>query len=388
MKKYRVVIAYHETLPCYIGEHIKEYLLEKYSTELLLIGHPLLENKESYKGSSRFEYFKNSKLIIKKNAFHWVMPRPLLHLKDMVYTFLWCLKYEGIWDAFFGINNINVLVALLLKKMGKIRKVIYHPVDYEPTRFDNKFLNWLYFQFDKICVQYADETWNVSEYMIDAREKRMGLKRDAKQYVFPICVWVNKTKRLPFNKINTKKIVYRGSLFDWMGVDLIINAMPQIVKKIPGAVLEIFGDGQYRAHLESEVQRLKVGGCVKFYGWVKDRKILEECMSDGALGIATFNTKITDDRVKNGDPGKIKDYMLMGMPVITTCAVSYSKQIIKTRSGLVVNYKKEDLTKAVIKLLSDRKLLKEYRENALNFVSQFDCGKLFDKNISRVLNYV
>lgn len=388
MKKFRVVIAYHETLPCYIGEHIKEYLLGKYSIELLLIGHPLLENKESYKRSSRFEYYRNSKLISKRNAFHWILPRPLLHLKDMLYTFFWCLSYEGMWDAFFGINNINVLVALLLRKMGKIKKVIYHPVDYEPTRFNNKFLNWLYFQFDKICVQYADETWNVSEAMIEAREKRMGLKRDHRQYIFPICVWVEKTKRLPFKKVNKKKIVYRGSLFDWMGVDLIINAMPQIVKNIPGAILEIFGDGNQRAYLEKEVQRLRVSNFVKFYGWIRDRKKLEALMSDGAVGIATFNTKIVDDRVKNGDPGKIKDYMLMGMPVIITNVVSYSKQIEKSRSGLVVDYNEEALAKAVIKLLSNGKLLKEHRENALNFVSQFDCGRLFDKNISRVLIYV
>ena len=385
MKKFKVVIAYHETLPCYIGEHIKEYLLEKYSMELLLIGHPLLENDESFKRSSRFEYYKDSKLVIEKNAFHWVLPMPLLHIKDMIYTFIWCLNYRSKWDVFFGINNINVLVALLLRKMGKIRKVIYHPVDYGSIRFKNKFLDWLYFQFDKICVQYCDETWNVSEGMIEAREKRMRLKRDHRQYVFPICVWVNKVKRLPFNKINKKKIVYRGSLFDWMGVDLIIRALPQIVKAVPGAILEIYGDGGERAYLEKIVQELGVSNSVKFHGWIKERKQLEEQMSDGALGIATFNTKIVADTVKNGDPGKIKDYMLMGMPVITTNAVAYSKQIEKSKSGLVINYKEKDLAKAVIKLLSDEQLLKEYRDNALAFIKQFDCGKLFDENIIRVL---
>ena len=105
MKKFRVVIAYHETLPCYIGEHIKEYLLEKYSMELLLIGHPLLENEESFKRSSRFEYYKDSKLVIKKNAFHWILPMPLLHIKDIMYTFVWCLNYRSKWDAFFGIKQ-------------------------------------------------------------------------------------------------------------------------------------------------------------------------------------------------------------------------------------------------------------------------------------------
>lgn len=386
MKKFKVVIAYHETLPCYVGEHIKEYLLEKYSTELLLIGHPLLENDESYKRSSRYEYYKNSKLVVKKNAYHWIAPRSLLYIKDMLYTFFWCLKNKGAWDVFFGIDNINILVALLLKKMGKIKKVVYHPVDYFPTRFENKILNWLYYQIDKICVQYCDEVWNISEGMIEAREKKMGIKRDDKQYIFPICVWVNKVKRLPFNKINKRKIIFRGLLVKDMGVDLIIKAMPRILKVISDITLEIYGDGPAREALESEAKKLNVSEHVKFFGWIRERKELENRMSDAALGVATFNTKITDDKFKNADPGKIKDYMLMGMPVITTKAISNFEQIEKLKCGIIINYEASELANAVIKLLLNEDLLKEYRDNALKFISQFDCGKLFDENISRVLN--
>lgn len=386
MKKYRVVIGYHETLPCYVGEHIKEYFLKKYSTELLLIGHPLLENEESYNRSSRFEYYKDSKLVIEKNAYHWIAPRPLLYIKDIFYTFFWCFKIKEKWDVFFGIDNINVLAALFLKRIGKIKKVVYHPLDYEPIRFNNKFLNWLYFQFDKICVKYCDETWNVSEGMIKAREKKIGVKRDAKQYVFPICVWVNKTKRKPFDKINKTKIIFRGSLFADMGVDLIIRAMPLIIKSLPEVVLEIYGDGTERKKLEIEAKKLKVSKHIKFFGWIRERKSLEDHMSDAALGIATFNTKIAGDKFRNADPGKIKDYMLMGMPVITTKAISNFEQIEKLKCGIVINYEAKELADAVVKLLLDENLLKEYRDNALEFIKQFDCGKLFNKNIPRVLN--
>lgn len=386
MKKYKVVITYHETLPCYIGEHIKEYLLEKYSMELLLIGHPLLENKESFQRSSRFEYYQDSKLILKKNAFHWVLPMPLLHVKDIIYTFLWCLKYPGQWDAFFGLNNIDILMALLLKKLGKIKKVVYHPVDYEPVRYKNKFLNWLYFQFDKICVQNCDETWNVSEAMIEAREKQMGVKRDARQYVFPICVWVNRVLRKPFSQINRKKIIFRGLLIEDMGVDLVIKALPQIIKSIPNINLEIYGDGSARESLEEEAKKLKVEKYIKFYGWIRDRKELEEKMSDASIGLATFNTYTSGDKFKNGDPGKLKDYMLMGMPVITTNAILNFEQIEQLKCGIVIDYDVKQLADAVIKLLLNEKFLKEYRENALKFINRYDCGKLFDVNITRVLN--
>ena len=305
----------------------------------------------------------------------------------MIYTCLWCLKYKGVWDIFFGVDNISVLVALFLKRVGKVNKVIYHTIDYYPTRFQNKLLNWLYFQFDKICVRYADETWNVGSMMADARKRKMGMKgKDySRQYIVPMCVWVNKVKRKPFSKINKRKIVYRGSLIDFLGVDLIIKAMPLIIKTIPDVVLEIFGDGIERKSLEEESRRLKMDKYVKFYGWIRDRQELERLMSDGAVGIAAFNTKILDDTVKNADPSKIKDYTLMGMPVITTKALSTYKEIEKYRCGIVIDYEVKELANAVIKLLSDEKLLKEYRDNALKYISQYDCGKIFEENVGRIL---
>lgn len=385
--KYRVVIAFHETLPCFVAEHLKTYLLKEYKIDILFIGHPLLDIEESYQITSRYEYYKGNKLVVSKNAFHWRLPTPMLFIKDMIYTLIWCLNHEGKWNIFFGMDNIDVLVALFLKKIGKVKKVVYYSIDYYPTRFKNKLLNWLYYQFDKICVKFADETWNVSEVMVKAREEKMRMKKEFynRQYTVPICVWVNRVKRRSFNKINKRKIVYRGSLFDQMGVDLIIMALPQIIEDIPDVVLEIFGDGVERTNLERLVINLKIEDYVRFHGWIKDRNELERLMSDGALGLATFNTEIADEKFRIADPGKIKDYMMMGMPIVTTDAISYAEQIEKLRCGFVIDYKVKDLKEAVIKLLSNDKLLKEYRQNALKFIKQFDCDKLFNENVSRIL---
>lgn len=386
-KKLRVVIAFHETLPCYQAESLKKYLLSKYSVDLLFIGHPLLDIEESYQRTSRYEYYESNKHIVSKNAIHWVLPKPLLFIKDVAYTLFWCLKYSGKWDIFFGLDNISVLVALFLKRVGRIKKIVYHTIDYYPTRFQNKFLNWLYFQFDKICVKFADETWNVGTAMAEAREKKMGMSKSLynRQYLVPMCVWVNKVQRKPFVKINKRKIVYRGSLVDILGVDLIIKAMPTIIKAIPNAILEIYGDGVERKNLEILANRLKVSGQVNFHGWIRDRKELEDLMSDGALGIATFNTKILDDTVKNADPSKIKDYTLMGMPVITTRALATYQEIEKYACGIVIGYDVAELARAVIKLLSEEKLLEKYRKNALRYIRQYDCNKLFEKNVGRIL---
>ncbi|MDO8638403.1 MAG: glycosyltransferase [Candidatus Daviesbacteria bacterium] len=386
-KRHRFCIVTYEVFPNPITQNLKTFLLENYNCDLLYIFHPQLDIKEGYQMSSGFNWFKDNKLIQSKNAYHWKAYWPLLYVKDIFYTLFWCLRVGKI-DIYFAAGNLNPLVGIILKQFGVIKKVVYISMDYYPTRYENRFFNWLYFQLDKFCVRFADETWNVNSNMVSAREKKMEMDRKTynRQYTVPGGIWFHKTKRLAFNKINRKKIVYRGSLLAHMGVDLAIKAMPYILKKDPLVKLEIIGGGEEEDNLKKLAEKLKILKSVVFHGWVKDRKQLEALLVDGALGIATFNTDILDEKIKNADPGKIKDYMLFGMPVITTNALYYHNEITRKKCGLVVEYKPEKLAEAVITLLSDKKLLEEYRENALKFIERFDCNNIFKPNVVRILN--
>ena len=122
---------------------------------------------------------------------------------------------------------------------------------------------------------------------------------------------------------------------------------------------------------------------IKFYGW-KEKKEAERIMADGALGLAPFNTDV-DEKIKNADPAKIKDYMALGLPVVMTNASLNANAISKGRCGIIIDYTPESLAEAVIKLLSNKKLWAEYRKNALKYVQQFDWNNLFSKNISRLI---
>ncbi len=182
-----------------------------------------------------------------------------------------------------------------------------------------------------------------------------------------------------------KKLIFVGQLLPHMGVELVVKTMPEIIKKIPDVKLEIIGGGEQKKYLMGLAKGLKIQKNIKFWGWVRDRRKLEKIMSDGAVGLATFNTEILDEKVKNADPGKIKDYMLLGMPVIVTEAISNTDEIKKKRCGIVIRYKNSDLVSAVVQLLNDENKLAGYRKNALTYVQQFDYGKIFEKNLSRVL---
>ena len=120
--------------------------------------------------------------------------------------------------------------------------------------------------------------------------------------------------------------------------------------------------------------------------WIQDREKFHFYLSNAAIGLAPFNLNILDDKVKNADPGKIKDYTSVGLPVITTKAIYTWQEVEKAKAGVIIDYSEDEFVKAVIKLLKDRNLLLQYRKNALEYSKQFDWERIFITNLTRVLN--
>lgn len=383
----KIVIVTHRSLPLGPAYELRNYLLENNTSEVLSINHPLLNMKEFYGNTSEIELYKKGNLVFKKKAFHWLLPNFLLYFKDFLYTFFWVLRRGKRFDLFVGVDPLNAFPGILLKKLGIEKKVVYYTIDYMTPRFKNKLLNFVYHWLDKFCVRNADETWNVSGQMKTAREEYNHMKgrQYANQYTVPIGVWTSKYKPLPINKINKNKIVYVGSLRPIMGVDLLIQAMPFILKKMPDTKLEIIGGGPDEEELKNLAVSLNIKKNVIFYGWKKDRNLVGKLLSDAMIGLAPFNEGVRKDEVRNADPAKIKEYMAFGLPVITTKAVNNYQDILNTKSGLVVDYNPNKFAEAVFLMLSDKKLLQEYKNNAREYVKQFDYNKIFGENLNRIL---
>lgn len=365
-----------------------DFIRNNRCNELLYISHPLplrnIEETEKSFFEISHEKVVSNKSVAKKKFYNIVLSSFL----EMWLTFKWVFASKNTYDLYVGVDNLNALYGLILKKIGKVRRVAYYTIDYFPNRFENRLMNRIYHFIDKLCVKFADETWNVSKVMVDAREKYNNMNRElyGRQHTVPIGIWYDNAPRKDFSRINKKKLIFVGHLLPHMGVDLIVKAMPEILKKIPDAKLEVIGGGEEEDSLRKLSDDLGVSGSIKFWGWIRDRAKLEKTMSDGSIGLATFNTEILDDKVKNADPGKIKDYMLLGMPVIATNAISTADVIEKTKCGIIIRYNTSDLANSVVRLLDNPNLLKKYRENALKYVAQFDYNKIFSKNLSRALN--
>ena len=378
-----IIVTHKSLMPVIPGNDLKRFLLKSNVNKLIYITHPLLLLKESSKLSSQFEFYENSNIKKTSNAHHWILPESIAYIKDFIYTLIWIIKSNKTFDIYFGINNLNAFSGLILKNLGRVKKVVYYTIDLYPQRFSNKVVNWIYHRLDRICVQYCDETWNVSPFLTKWRAKQgMVGEKFSRQVTVPIGIWFADMNIVPNHRVNIKKIVYVGHLKNFYGVDLIILALPEIIKKIPGVKLEIIGGGEQLDELKQLIGKLKLTSDVKFLGW-KDKEEAEKLMSDASIGLAPFDTRV-DEKLKNADPAKIKDYLSLGLPVVMTSASINASAIDRAKCGIIIDFTKESLVKAVVKLLSNRKLWSRYRKNARKYVKQFDWNILFSKNISRL----
>ena len=89
------------------------------------------------------------------------------------------------------------------------------------------------------------------------------------------------------------------------------------------------------------------------------------------LGISSF-TQFTE-------PGKVMEYLSSGLPVVVTKVPRIAFEIDNHRAGFAIEYDKEQLVVAILKLLTDSLLLKEYRENALQLALEYDWTVILNK---------
>ena len=374
LAKSKAVIVIHEATTG-LAYDLRDYLLKQGVEDLLFIAHPLLYIPENFKNSSRYEFYKKGKLVRSGTAYHWIFPEPILYLKDFIYTLKWCLSQKTTFDLFVGFGNLDSFTGLVLKLIGRTRRVIYYVIDYIPKRFSNKFLNMIYHRIEKFAAENSDWTWNLSPRMIEERDRKWN-KKFPNQLIVPHGVNINRIKRLPLDKINSTEILYMGTLFKRQGVQLAIESLPEVLKKIPEIKFVIIGKGPYEAELKKLVKRLNLDKYVEFLGYVPDHQKMEERIAKAALAVALYDEK-NDEFSYYADPGKIKNYLGAGVPIVMTDVPYVAREVVKNKCGFIVQYSKKDLLDILLKFFSDKKLMKEYRYNAVKFARKYDWDKVF-----------
>lgn len=367
---------------------VKNYLLANKVKCLVCIWQPLPISDTL---STIEEIFENGKEIIKRKFYviNWLFGRKkaisliyiLLKARDVISTMYFALKLKGRFDIFIGVESLNAIVGILLRRLGLVKTVIYYNLDYGEVRFKNRLLNYIFHALDIFSVTHADYTWNLAQDVICARNKRGSLKKGTRApLLVPIGIDLSAIRSLNVEQIERKTIVYLGTLAQIHGVQLIIEAMPQILKSMWDVKLVIIGSGSLEETLKRMVDEHSLSEHVTFTGIVTDEEV-NSILCRCALGIAPYFPS-PYSITRGSDPTKPKMYLACGLPVIITKVPPIAFEIEKNKAGLAIDYSKEKLANAILRLLNDEKLYLECRRNALEMAKQFDWTNILNKAFS------
>ena len=354
---------------------LKDYLIQENTKETVFIGLPFHEQRMTF-----FEVYKEKKKFFSKLSSRKFSFGFLDYVLDFFTVFYLIFKQNHKYDFFFGVDGLNCLAGLLLKKMNRVNHVVFYSIDFVPVRFDNKILNYIFHTIEKICVNKSDLVWNVSPRIAEGRKQFLQIPNDpTHQIVVPIGVWNKNIRKRDFKDVKKHQLLFVGHLLEKQGVQLVLDTIPDIVRKIPDFKFFIVGGGEYESVLKEKIKKLQIEKYVYVVGWIREREKLDDMMSESACAIAIY--KPEKEKLYNftyySDPTKLKDYLSAGLPIILTSVPYNAGQIQSKKCGIIVSYSKDSIGRAVIELMENSEKLKNFRLNALEMAKQFEWNKIF-----------
>ena len=161
-----------------------------------------------------------------------------------------------------------------------------------------------------------------------------------------------------------------GRLVPWKGFRLLIELMPELLKRYPQLKLFIIGDGPDMNILENRARELSVDRSVSFAGALPSEVLLSYIQ---ASDIFVLNTGY------EGFSHQLLEVMGQGVPVVTTSVGGNPELIIHKKNGLLVGYNnKKQLLRAIVEVLEKPALRKKLIKNALEIVKGYTHEKMVD----------
>jgi len=283
-------------------------------------------------------------------------------------------------ELFVGIGALNAFSGVLAKRRGYVKRTVYYVIDYTPKRFANPLMNAIYHWIDRYCVRHVDYVWNLSERMAEVR-RAQGLD-EARNMIVPVGVKLDATREVERSKVDRFRLVVMSHLTVSKGVQLAVEAMPEIAQAEPRARLEIIGTGPYEGELKSLAAPLVEKGLVSFSG-AKSHEELFDYLPSCGIALATY-VQDKDSISYYADPTKPKEYLACGLPVVITRLPWTAELIHERQMGLAIDYQRHELVAACLRLLGDDEFFWGCRQRAREYAAGLDWQVIYDSALGRM----
>jgi glycosyltransferase involved in cell wall biosynthesis len=221
------------------------------------------------------------------------------------------------------------------------------------------------------------------EKMINGKTLRTGTKilvsnNDTKKTIIKeygvksekISIIPNGVDLLLFNTAtekNQKKIVFAGAMYYHRGLDILLEAIPFVIKKISDAKFVLLGSGAEMNKLKKIVSDNNLENSVEFKGWIK-REEIPKNISDASIGIGPLRLTDVTSRAL---PIKVLEYMAVSLPIIAQKGTLPTDILENEKNGYFIE-NSNDLAEKIILLLNQPKKVESMGSQSSKMVQKFD----------------
>ena len=180
-------------------------------------------------------------------------------------------------------------------------------------------------------------------------------------------------------KKNPRKVVFAGAMYYHRGLDVLLEAIPKIIKKIPDVKFVLLGSGNELEKLKVIVLEKNLEGSVEFKGWI-DRERIPQNISDASIGIGPLRLTDVTSRAL---PIKVLEYMAVSLPIIAQKGTLPNDVLIDKKNGYFIDGT-EDLAEKISSLLNEPDKINQMGDQSRLMVQNFSWDHII-KNILEVV---
>jgi glycosyltransferase involved in cell wall biosynthesis len=380
IKEMKFVFLSHEQEAALTGypDILADYLRER-GARLIHIRYPF---NNSITKSIWIEHYDGEKLISKKRSWiRFYRPEPVSFAKDVLWTLTvgaWLLRGS---DFVIASTNLMGFTAYILKKLGIIKRYTFLMVDYSPVRFKNPIIEWIYRKVDRIATINADSVWPIRLSMLEGRVDAGRFKKEEVKKIIeaPMGTYSELIFRNGEPAYNKHHLVYIGNgNAKNVRADIMVDMAAELRNMGEKFKLILIASGSTE-NLRKKVKDLNLEEFVQFQPLIPSSIDLEKFVSKCGVGLAPYDPYLNDNFSKFADPGKIKNYIGCGLPVLTTVVPPIAREIESTGAGKIADLTGKDFADKARVLWADDAAYRRSRQAARELGSQYDWNQIFNR---------
>lgn len=319
-----------------------------------------------YKDGKQIYEYSLFQLPIPQSLVFWLLPlRSFLILVQMISFCLWLrIKHGKTIDLYFTPNAFTAWIGNILKIFGVVNKTVFWVWDYYPPYHPDliiRTMRRIYWYFDKVSTK-SSRTIFLNKRLQELR-KAAGLMDPKTNYpIVPIGTNPSFSAK-PGNKKEVK-LGFIGVLKKSQGLDLLLENAGLLIKSLPGLSIDVIGSGPDESYFKELAAKCKLK--IKFHGLISEdtkegQQQMAAILSRCTIGIAPYVPEESNVSYY-GDPSKVKKYLSLGLPVVTTNVFEFSPILEESGAGVIFDYANpQSFIDAIIKI---SKNLGSYEKNA------------------------